>query len=413
MQRCLAALHPDNLWPELRERLAAEVDALPMGDVADFGNFVGAVIDRNSFQDPGCRDRRGEGARRSSPAARTTTPRATSCEPTVVETDDPDFRLMKEELFGPVVTRSSTRDAVAGRARARRQGLAVRAHGRRLRTRPPRSRGGRRGAARAGNFYVNDKPTGAVVGQQPFGGARASGTNDKAGSTWNLIRWVSPRTIKETFVPPTDYRYPFMEPDTSQQKSLQGRSRRSPRGSGRAASRSATRRRSIGRRSPAAPASGASASLDDAGHAATAIGDATSAITPSTRLASGRIPRNAIRAPRQRHDPRRTMRTSLDAAPEQRVVGDCDVEPRQRSRRRTAARAGYEPRRHFARADTITPSLSSVGRGHPPPREPNTPGDDEGGRRLSRRPRRRRRRSRRPSCREALNASANSQAPTC
>jgi 1-pyrroline-5-carboxylate dehydrogenase len=137
-------------------------------------------------------------------------------EPTVIETTDPAFRTMREELFGPVVTAyvydekryHDTLDLIdtgapyglTGAVFARERS-AVESAKEKLRY-------------AAGNFYVNDKPTGAVVGQQPFGGARASGTNDKAGSMWNLIRWVSPRTIKETFVPPTDYRYPFLEPDS-------------------------------------------------------------------------------------------------------------------------------------------------------------------------------------------------------
>ena len=130
-------------------------------------------------------------------------------------TSDPSFDLMRRELFGPVVTAfvydetrvddaldlvdATSPYALTGAVFATDR-RAVEQVGRRLRH-------------SAGNFYVNDKPTGAVVGQQPFGGARASGTNDKAGSLWNLIRWVSPRSIKETFVPPTDYRYPFMDDD--------------------------------------------------------------------------------------------------------------------------------------------------------------------------------------------------------
>ena len=120
---------------------------------------------------------------------------------------------MRREIFGPVVTAYVYDDErVDETLDARRRDVAVRAHGRGLRA---ATAGAIEQAARAlrhaaGNFYINDKPTGAVVGQQPFGGARASGTNDKAGSLWNLIRWVSPRAIKETFVPPTDYRYPFM-----------------------------------------------------------------------------------------------------------------------------------------------------------------------------------------------------------
>ena len=136
-------------------------------------------------------------------------------EPTVIETSDPGFRLLRDELFGPVVTAyvydeskwhdtldlvdSTSAYALTGAVFSNDRYAIDEAHE----------------ALRyaAGNFYVNDKPTGAVVGQQPFGGARASGTNDKAGSMWNLIRWVSPRTIKETLVPPTDYRYPFLQPD--------------------------------------------------------------------------------------------------------------------------------------------------------------------------------------------------------
>jgi 1-pyrroline-5-carboxylate dehydrogenase len=219
-QKCSAASRvyaPSNLWPRLRERLIEEVAEIRMGDVADFSNFMGAVIDakaqrghaeaielaRNHAQSDvivggGVDDSEGF-----------------YVEPTVIETRDPEMQLMREELFGPIVTAyvypegsyddtlrlvdrtapyaltgaifADDRDALAAATQELRYA--------------------------AGNFYVNDKPTGAVVGQQPFGGARASGTNDKAGSMWNLIRWVSPRTIKETFVPAKDYRYPFMGAD--------------------------------------------------------------------------------------------------------------------------------------------------------------------------------------------------------
>ena len=136
-------------------------------------------------------------------------------EPTVIETSDPDFRTMREELFGPVVTAfvydekryDDTLDMIDAGAPYGLTGAVF------SRDRAAVERAQERLRYAAGNFYVNDKPTGAVVGQQPFGGARASGTNDKAGSMWNLIRWASPRTIKETFVPPTDYRYPFLQPD--------------------------------------------------------------------------------------------------------------------------------------------------------------------------------------------------------
>ena len=136
-------------------------------------------------------------------------------EPTVIETSDPDFRTMREELFGPVVTAfvydekhyDDTLDMIDAGAPYGLTGAVF------SRDRDAVERAQKRLRYAAGNFYVNDKPTGAVVGQQPFGGARSSGTNDKAGSMWNLIRWASPRTIKETFVPPTDYRYPFLQPD--------------------------------------------------------------------------------------------------------------------------------------------------------------------------------------------------------
>jgi len=218
-QKCSAASRlfiADNLWPELRDRLSAEVDALPMGDVTDFRNFVGAVIDRNSFATQAAAiDEARERATIVAGGAYDDS-EGYFVRPTVVETDDPEFRLLKEELFGPVVTafvypRDRWQDALELADKGSPYGLtgAVFARDRRALEQAEEAL-----RYAAGNFYVNDKPTGAVVGQQPFGGARASGTNDKAGSMWNLIRWVSPRTIKETFVPPTDYRYPFMDPDT-------------------------------------------------------------------------------------------------------------------------------------------------------------------------------------------------------
>ena len=137
--------------------------------------------------------------------------------PTVIETSDPGDRLLREELFGPIVTAyvypdskwAETLDLVDSTSPYGLTGAVF------ARDRSAIDEAGERLQYAAGNFYVNDKPTGAVVGQQPFGGSRASGTNDKAGSMWNLIRWVSPRSIKETFVPPRDYRYPFMDGDTA------------------------------------------------------------------------------------------------------------------------------------------------------------------------------------------------------
>ena len=219
-QKCSAASRvyaPANLWPELRARLAEEVAQIKMGDVADFENFMGAVIDAKSFetQKEAIDEARSHDRTEVLVGGGVQDDDGYFVEPTVIETRDPDFRLLRDELFGPVVTAyvypegkwSETLELVDRTAPYGLTG-AVFADDRQALVEA-------QDALRytAGNFYVNDKPTGAVVGQQPFGGGRASGTNDKAGSMWNLIRWVSPRTIKETFVPPTDYRYPSMAPD--------------------------------------------------------------------------------------------------------------------------------------------------------------------------------------------------------
>jgi 1-pyrroline-5-carboxylate dehydrogenase len=219
-QKCSAASRvyvASNLWGPLEARLADEVPAIAMGDVTDFSNFMGAVIDDRAFKK---HSQALEEAKSGSDAhviagGDADDSRGYFVSPTVIEVGDPKARFMREELFGPIVTVyvypeaefSDTLDlvdatspyALTGAIFAEDVSAVVEAK-RRLRY-------------AAGNFYVNDKPTGAVVGQQPFGGARRSGTNDKAGSMWNLIRWVSPRAIKETFAPPTDYRYPFMDSD--------------------------------------------------------------------------------------------------------------------------------------------------------------------------------------------------------
>jgi 1-pyrroline-5-carboxylate dehydrogenase len=224
-QKCSAASRvfaPASLWPKVREQVIGEVGEMKMGDVADFSNFVGAVIDANSFA---TQKEAIEEAKASDGKAQVIAGGGYDdsdgwfVQPTVIETSDPDFRTMKEELFGPVVTAfvyddSRYEDTLDLVDNGTTYGLTGAVFARDLRA-VDTARDRLRYAA--GNFYVNDKPTGAVVGQQPFGGARASGTNDKAGSMWNLIRWVSPRTIKETFVPPHDYRYPFLgpEPDAS------------------------------------------------------------------------------------------------------------------------------------------------------------------------------------------------------
>ena len=183
-----------------------------MGDVQDFRNFMGAVIDKKAF------DKHSEYLADAKKNAKVIAGGSAKAdvgyfvEPTLVETQDPSYRLLQEEIFGPVVTAYPYDDAKWAETLALVD-----------RTSPyaltgaifARERGAVREAAHAlrnaaGNFYVNDKPTGAVVGQQPFGGARASGTNDKAGSKLNLVRWVSARTVKENFAAPRDYRYPFM-----------------------------------------------------------------------------------------------------------------------------------------------------------------------------------------------------------
>jgi len=217
-QKCSAASRayiPDSTWPKVKEQLLAEIGDIKVGNVTDFGTFMGAVIDKKSFENiknyieyaesspdmeiiagGGCDDSTGY-----------------FIEPTVVVSKDPKSKLMAEEIFGPVLTvyvypekeydqslhicDQTSPYALTGAIFALQRSAIVKAmdvlrHA-------------------AGNFYVNDKPTGAVVAQQPFGGTRASGTNDKAGSWLNLERWVSPRAIKETFLPPRNFRYPYME----------------------------------------------------------------------------------------------------------------------------------------------------------------------------------------------------------
>src|SRR6188472_1898575 len=213
-QKCSAASRvyaPSNLWPELRERLVEEVGTITMGDVSDFSNFMGAVIDGKSFarQRDAIEYAKGNNAEVIAGGG-TDDSEGYFVEPTVIQTKDPRDRLMQEEFFGPIVTTyvypedewEQTLELVDQTAPYGLTGAIF------SQERAAIDEAQEALRYSAGNFYVNDKPTGAVVGQQPFGGSRASGTNDKAGSMWNLIRWVSPRTIKETFVPPRDYRYP-------------------------------------------------------------------------------------------------------------------------------------------------------------------------------------------------------------
>ena len=216
-QKCSAASRayiPDSLWPRVKEQLLDKIAQIKMGNVTDFANFMGAVIDKDSFHTikgyieyansspdleilcgGGCDDSVGY-----------------FVEPTVILSKEPQSKTMVEEIFGPVLSvyvypeaayeetlelcDQTSPYALTGAIFALDRSAIVKAMD----------------ALRhaAGNFYINDKPTGAVVGQQPFGGSRASGTNDKAGSWLNLERWVTPRTIKETFLPPTEFTYPYM-----------------------------------------------------------------------------------------------------------------------------------------------------------------------------------------------------------
>jgi 1-pyrroline-5-carboxylate dehydrogenase len=219
-QKCSAASRgyfPRSLWPAIKEELFAQLKQVKMGDVEDFTNFLGAVIDKGAYKSikayidhakaasdaeiiwgGGCDDSKGY-----------------FIEPTLIQTTNPRFKSMEEEIFGPVFTFLVYEDdayeetlrladqtseyALTGAVFARDRAAAETASH------------VLKGAA--GNFYINDKPTGAVVGQQPFGGARKSGTNDKAGSLFNLLRWASVRTVKETYDAPRHFGYPFLGPD--------------------------------------------------------------------------------------------------------------------------------------------------------------------------------------------------------
>ena len=217
-QKCSAlsrAYIPSTIWDEVKTKYILEVNTIKMGDPEDFTHFMNAVIDKTAFESI---SKYIDYAKNSNDAEILTgggynDSKGYFIEPTTILTIDPYFKTMEEEIFGPVLTiyiyepkdwnetlklvDSTSPYALTGAVFAQNKVVVdevkrVLSHS-------------------AGNFYINDKPTGAVVGQQPFGGSRASGTNDKAGSIFNLIRWVSQRTMKETFEPPTDYRYPFMK----------------------------------------------------------------------------------------------------------------------------------------------------------------------------------------------------------
>jgi len=218
-QKCSAASRayvPSSMWPALRERLAALLEEIRVGDITDFGNFMGAVIDKRAYAKHAAAIELARGAIGGDVVEIL----GGACDdatgwfvrPTVIVVKDPKYATMRDELFGPILSLyvyeeskwdetlelvdTTTPYALTGAVFAKDRAVLASA------TEALRHA--------AGNFYLNDKPTGAVVGQQPFGGGRASGTNDKAGSMWNLIRWMSPRAIKETFSPPVRWRYPFM-----------------------------------------------------------------------------------------------------------------------------------------------------------------------------------------------------------
>ncbi len=217
-QKCSAVSRmyiPDNLYKDFKPKLIDTVSNMKMGDIEDFRNFMGAVIDRNSFDNITSYI---DHAKSSDDAeiicgGEYDDSKGFFIKPTVIEAKKPDYKSMEEEIFGPVLTiyvypagkyeetldlcNETSPYALTGAIFAQDRAAVVTAKKKLYQS--------------AGNFYINDKPTGAVVGQQPFGGSRASGTNDKAGSLINLYKWVSVRTIKETFVPPSNYEYPYME----------------------------------------------------------------------------------------------------------------------------------------------------------------------------------------------------------
>jgi 1-pyrroline-5-carboxylate dehydrogenase len=217
-QKCSAASRayiPSNLWDEVKKNMITDLKSIKMGGVEDFGNFVNAVIDEKAFDliTGYIEKARQNPLNEIIAGGKYDKSKGYFIEPTVIATKDASSLTMCEEIFGPVLTiyvyhaenfeqtlelvDQTSPYALTGAVLARDR-YAVELATKKL-------------SNSAGNFYINDKPTGAVVGQQPFGGARGSGTNDKAGAKANLMRWVSMRTIKETFVTPTDYRYPFLD----------------------------------------------------------------------------------------------------------------------------------------------------------------------------------------------------------
>jgi 1-pyrroline-5-carboxylate dehydrogenase len=219
-QKCSAASRayvPESLWPSVKKRVGEMLADIKMGDVRDFSNFMNAVIDEKSFDNIMQYINKAQNTADAEVVFGGSGDKSKGyfIQPTVIQAFDPHFVTMTEEIFGPVLSIHVYKDkdfdqtvrlvdetspyGLTGCIFAQDRGVLVKVADELKYA--------------AGNFYFNDKPTGAVVGQQPFGGSRQSGTNDKAGSHLNLLRWISPRTIKETLIPPTDYRYPFMKDD--------------------------------------------------------------------------------------------------------------------------------------------------------------------------------------------------------
>jgi 1-pyrroline-5-carboxylate dehydrogenase len=216
-QKCSAASRayiPKSVWRRMRKSFLGEVEALAMGDVTDLSNFVGAVIDARAFDKHKKAIARARRSAKLDVIAGGTTDDSVGyfVRPTVIESGDPTDAIFKTEYFGPILSVHVYDDADFESAVRQLESFAPYALTGAVIAQDRRAIAWASEELRfaAGNFYINDKPTGAVVGQQPFGGARASGTNDKAGAASNLMRWTSPRSIKETFAPPTDYRYPHM-----------------------------------------------------------------------------------------------------------------------------------------------------------------------------------------------------------
>ncbi len=216
-QKCSAASRayvPRSVWNRIKDDLVAQTESITMGDVTDFSNFMGAVIDDRAFAKHKAAIAR---VRRNNhltllAGGQTDDSVGYFVRPTIVTSSDPTDQMFNTEYFGPILAVHVYDDARDERVLTQMESFAPYALTGSIIAQDRQAIADARRDLRfaAGNFYINDKPTGAVVGQQPFGGARASGTNDKAGAAVNLLRWTSPRSIKETFVPPKDWKYPYM-----------------------------------------------------------------------------------------------------------------------------------------------------------------------------------------------------------